>query len=80
MAKHHWKKQQISKIFLLTIYKQITNKQLDAMNYRKIEKIGFLTVWAASQIPVALVGLWPVAAVNAVLIAIYALDNKLSNR
>ena len=50
------------------------------MNYRKLEKIAFLTVWAASQIPVALVGLWPVVAVNVVLMAIYALNNKFANR
>lgn len=80
MVKPHWIKQQISKNFLLTIYNQITNKHLRNMNYRKLEKIAFLTVWGASQIPVALVGLWPVAAVNVVLMAIYALNNKFANR
>lgn len=46
----------------------------------KLKKLAFAAVWGASLIPVALIGLYPVVIANGLLIAIYAVENKIVER
>ena len=46
----------------------------------KLKKLAFAAVWGASLIPVVLIGLYPVVIANALLIAIYAVENKIVER